>query len=78
MLEYKLALLVFLAALVRLVVFPTHNLAALAASYVADNVAARRHVALARLAGFDINDCVEEVGLPMLASEVLFPSKMYD
>ncbi len=70
-LEDELALLVLLGALERLIVLPPHRLLALAAHDVADNVAARRHVALARLARVDVDHRIEEVRLAMLSSEVL-------
>jgi hypothetical protein len=43
----------------------------LPAVYVAHDVAARRHIALVRLRLGDVDDAVEEVGLAMLAAEVL-------
>ena len=45
-LEDELALLVFLAGLVGLVVLPADRLLALSAVYIAHDVAARRHVPL--------------------------------
>jgi len=70
-LEDELPLLVFFAALVGLVVLPADDILALSALDVAHNVATRRHVALARLPRFDIDNCVEEVGLAVLAAEIL-------
>ena len=70
-LEDELALLVLLASLVGLVVFPAHRLLALGAVDVADNVAAGGHVALVGVGLGDVDDVVEEIGLAMLAAEVL-------
>lgn len=70
-LQDELALLVLLTRLVRLIVLPADRLLALAAGDVAHNVAARRHVALAGLAHFDVDDGVEEEGFAVLAAEVL-------
>ena len=72
-----LPLLVLLRALVRLVVLPPHRLLALSTKDVADNVSARRHVALVRLASFDVDDVVEEVGFSVLAAEVLVEGKLW-
>lgn len=71
-LEDELALLVLLAALVRLVVLPPHRGPALPAQEVADNVPARRHVALLGGRRRHVDDAVEEVGLTGGAAEVLF------
>jgi hypothetical protein len=68
--ENKLAFLVLLAALVRLVVLPPHRLFALSTLDVSHDVSARRHVALARLASLDVYDCVEEICFAVLAAEV--------
>lgn len=70
-LEYEFALLVLLARLVSLVVLPADRLLALAAGDVAHDVAAGRHVALAGLARFDVDDGVKKEGFAMLATEVL-------
>lgn len=70
-LEDELALLVLLARLVRLIVFPADGLLALLAGDVAHDMAARRHAALRRLARLDVDHAVEEVGLAVLAAEVL-------
>lgn len=70
-LEDELALLVLLAGLVRLVVFPPDGARAAAALDVAHDVAAGCHVTLGGLGGLDVDDAVEEVCLAMLASEVL-------
>lgn len=71
-LQNKLPLLIFLRRLVRLVVLPTDGLLALAARDIADDVAAGGHVSLGGFAGVDVDDGVEEVGLAMLAAEVLY------
>lgn len=70
-LEDELALLVLFRCLVGLVILPADNLVADAAADVAHDVAARGHVALARLGTFDVDDGVEQVCLTMLAAEVL-------
>ena len=70
-LEDKLALLVLLRRLKGLVVLPADRLLALVARDVADDVAAGGHVALIGVAGVDVDDAVEEVGLAVLAAEVL-------
>lgn len=77
LLQDELALLVFLAALVGLVVLPTHSLLALAAGDVADDVATGGHTALDGIGLGDVHDGVEEVGLAMLAAEVLESSRYY-
>lgn len=71
-LEDVLALLVLLALLIGLVVLPADRLVALLAGDVAHDVAARRHVALRGLAGFDVDHDVKEVRLAVLAAKVLF------
>lgn len=76
-LQDELALLVFLAALVGLVVLPTHSLLALAAGDVADDVATGRHTALDGIGLGDVHDGVEEVSLAMLATEVLESRRLY-
>lgn len=70
-LKNVLALLVLLRGLVRLVVLPADGLLALPARDVAHDVPAGRHVALAGLALGDVDNRVEEVGLAVLAAEVL-------
>lgn len=70
-LQNELPLLVFLAALVGLVVLPAHGLLALSAGDVADDVATGRHAAFDGLGLGDVHDGIEEVGLTMLATEVL-------
>lgn len=74
-LEDELALLVFLARLVGLVVLPADRLLALLAGDVADDVAPRRHAALRRLARVDVDDRVEQVSFAVLTAEVLFVSR---
>ena len=64
-------LLVLLARLVRLVVFPPHRLLALPTRDVAHDVSARRHVAFRGFALSDVDDGVEEEGFAVLAAEVL-------
>ena len=71
-LEDELALLVLFAGFVGLVVLPTDRFVALAASDVADNVPACRHVTFARLASRHVHDTVEQIRLAVLAAEVLF------
>lgn len=75
-LKDELALLVFLARLVRLIVLPADRLLALLAGDIADDVAARRHAALRGLAGFDVDHAVKEVRLAVLPAEVLFVQRM--
>jgi len=69
-LQYELVFLVLLAALESLVIFPADRLLALLALYIAHNVASGSHVALARIAGCDVHDIVEEVGFAMLTAEI--------
>lgn len=71
MLEDELALLVLLVGFKGLVILPANRFLALPARDVADNMATRRHVALAGLARLDVDDAVEKVGLAVLAAEVL-------
>ena len=70
-LEDELALLVLFRRLVGLVVLPPDRLAAATAHNVTHNVPARRHIALAGIAGIDIDHGVEQVRFAVLASEVL-------
>lgn len=70
-LQDKFPLLVFLAALVGLVVLPTHSLLALSAGDVADDMTTGCHAALDGLGLGDVHDVIEEVGLAVLATEVL-------
>lgn len=71
-LEDELALLVLLAGLVCLVVLPAHRLLTLLTRDVSHNMATCSHASLGRLARIDVHNVVEEVGLAMLAAEVLF------
>lgn len=64
-------LLVLLGRLESLVVLPAHRLLALLAADVAHDVSARGHVALDGIRQDDVDDVVEQVGLAVLASEVL-------
>lgn len=77
LLQNELSFLVLLAALVGLVVLPTHSLLALAAGDVTDDVATGRHAALDGIGLSDVHDCVEEVSFAMLAAEVLVSSRYY-
>lgn len=70
-LQDKLALLVFLARLIRLVVFPSYGLLALPADYISYHMAAGRHTSLHRLRLVDIDDVIEEERLAMLSAEIL-------
>lgn len=70
-LQDELSLLVFLAALICLVILPTHSLLALSAGDVSDDVATGCHAPLHGLGLGDVHDGVEEVSLAMLATEVL-------
>lgn len=74
-LQNELPLLIFLAALVGLIVLPTHGLFALPAGDVADDVATGRHTALDGIGLGDVHDGVEEVSLAMLTAEVLVASR---
>lgn len=67
----KLALLVLLASLVRLVVFPADSLLALPAVDIADYVAASRHIALIWIRLGDVDDAIEQVCFAVLATKVL-------
>lgn len=75
-LEDELALLVLLARLVGAVVLPAHRLLALLARDVPHDMPASRHAALRRLARVHVDDRVEEVGLAVLAAEVLAVGRM--
>ncbi|QSZ35208.1 hypothetical protein DSL72_008075 [Monilinia vaccinii-corymbosi] len=70
-LQNKLALLVLLTRLIRLVVFPAHRLVAPLTHDIAHDVSTRSHVAFGGIAGHDIDDEAEEVGFAVLAAEVL-------
>ena len=71
LLQNELPLLILLRALIRAIVLPAHNFFALPAVYVAHDVAAGGHVALAGFALLDVDYGVEEVGFAVLAAEVL-------
>lgn len=70
-LEDELALLVFLARLVRLVVLPPDTSIAAAAVDVPHDMPAGGHITFVRFGAVDVDDVVEEVGLTVLAAEVL-------
>lgn len=70
-LQDKLALLVFLRRLVRLVVLPANRMLALAALDVTHHVSACRHVALHRFFLDDVDHSGEEICFAVLAAEVL-------
>lgn len=74
-LKNKLALLVLFGGLVGLVVLPADSLAAPSAHNVPHDVAPRGHVPFGGLGKADVHDDVEEVGLTMLAAEVLCAHK---
>jgi len=69
-LEYELSLFVLLTRLESFVILPANRLFTLLAVYIANDVAARCHVSLARVAFSNVNDAVEEVGFAVLAAEV--------
>jgi hypothetical protein len=69
--ENKLALLVFLAALVCLVVLPSYRFLALSAGDIAHDVSTSRHAALYSLALCNVDDVIEEVCFPVLSSKIL-------
>lgn len=71
LLKNELALLVFLAALVGLVVLPSYRLLALAASDVAYDMSPGGHVTFDGLGLGDVDDVVEKVGFAVLAAETL-------
>lgn len=66
-----MSLLILLARLVGLIVFPTHGLIALSASNISHDMSPCRHVPLTSLASSDVHNLREEIGLSMLAAEVL-------
>lgn len=70
LLEDELSLLVFLTVLVRLVVFPSYRFLALSARNVAHNMSSCCHAALYSFALRDVDNFIEEVCFPVLASEV--------
>lgn len=75
LLEDELSLLVFLTVLVRLVVFPSYRFLALSARDVAHNMSSCCHAALYSFALRDVDNFIEEVCFPVLASEVLGSQK---
>jgi hypothetical protein len=73
-LQYKLPLLILLAALKRLIILPPHRLIALSARDIPHDVSARRHIPLGGFACGYVDDVVEQVGFAVLAAEVLAAS----
>ena len=71
LLEDEFALLVFLTALVCLVVLPSYRFLALSARDVAHNMSSGCHAALYSFALRDVDNFIEEVCFPVLASEIL-------
>lgn len=69
--EDKLALLVFLAALICLVVLPSYRCLALSTGDITDDVSPRCHASLNSFALCDIDNIIEEVRFAVLAPEVL-------
>jgi hypothetical protein len=69
--EYKFSLFVLFRVLVGFIVFPTDSLFTLTAVDVPDNMTACSHAAFVRLAALDIDNVMKQIGLAMLASEVL-------
>ena len=70
-LQNKLALLILLRLLVRLIVFPPDRLLTLPTADVPHDVSARRHVPLDSVGLGDVDDRAEEVGFAVLAAEGL-------
>ena len=70
-LQYKLALLILFTALKRFIILPPHRLVALPARDVPYNVPTGGHVAFGGFASGYIDNVVEEVGLAVLAAEIL-------
>lgn len=68
----ELALLVFLARLVCLVILPPYRFLALSAGNIAHDVSAGGHAALDGLGLGDIHNVIEEVGFAVLAAEILY------
>lgn len=77
LLEDELALLVFLTVLVRLVVLPSYRFLALSARDVAHDMSSSCHAALYSFALRDVDNFIEEVCFPVLASEVLGSQKSW-
>lgn len=70
-------LLILLGCLERLVVFPAHRLLALPTCDVPHHVPPGRHIPLHGFGLGDVYDGVEEVGLAVLAAEILQESVSY-
>jgi hypothetical protein len=70
-LQDVLSFLVLLSRFERLVVLPAYRLVALSAGNIPHDMSARSHVPLAGIARRDVDNIVEQVGLAMLAPEVL-------
>lgn len=70
-LQNELSLLILLARLVSLVIFPPDCLIALSAYNVTDDVPPCRHVPFLGFGRFDVDDAGEEEGFAVLATEVL-------
>lgn len=70
-LQDELPLLILLARLIRLVIFPPHSLPALPAQDVPHNMPASGHVSFRSLSQGDVDDGAEEIGFAVLAAEVL-------
>jgi hypothetical protein len=70
-LQNELPLLILLARLIGLIVFPPHRLITLSADNIPHDMSTGRHIAFGGLAGIDIDDIVKEVGFAVLAAEIL-------
>lgn len=68
----ELALLVFLARLVCLVILPPYRFLALSAGNIAHDVSAGSHAPLDGFRLGDVHNVIEEVGFAMLAAEILY------
>ena len=68
--EYELALLIFLACLIGLVVFPADRLVALLAFDITNNVPTRCHVSLHSICLLDVDHCSEQESFAMLSTKV--------
>lgn len=71
LLENKFPLLILLAGLIRLVVFPPHRLPALSAGNISYHVSAGGHTSFGGFGLVDIDHRVEEVCFSVLAAEIL-------
>lgn len=69
--ENKLPLFVLFGGLVSFVIFPAHCFLALTTSNIANYMPTGRHVALTWLASLNVHNSMEQVGLAMLAAEIL-------